>query len=386
MNGLQRRITASVASIEGRLSELSDSMKQRLTDQHGPAIMEGSASESLSSDQDLDFQKGIKTAQELYASAHYREAVQKLEPLLKMQPANADVQLYLAASLFNANPGDSASYARVEQILRAVIDNRGESLMALTTMGGLCMERGRWAEGIDWFSRAAVQEPESVEILRNAGTCSLYAGELVKAQALFDKAASLSPSDADLWYFAGSAYAGAGNHGASLERLRKCLALQPRHLKARLLIGQSLQAQGQFDSAIDYLSEYLAAKRDFSALVALGDCYQAEGKRADAEARWKLALEMIDQKAPDKTLNAGGVYERLARAAWDRNDPTSCMAYAMEGTKLEAAPVLQVYLGVSYRALGDNAKGVALLRHVQEAFPDTEAARFAAKALDQAVR
>jgi tetratricopeptide (TPR) repeat protein len=380
-NRLQNQITRSIASLEGRVSGLAASI-DFLRGSQAPQEREGPR--AIAADQDLAVQKAIGSAQDLYRAARYMEAVRLLEPLLEKYPENKDAQLYLAASLFKANPGDTRNYARIEQGMKSIIKEQGENFMALSTMGALSMERTQWAEGLSWYSLAAVQQPENTEVLRSAGACALYSGDLSKAQGYFDRAASLGSSDPDLWYSAGVSYAATGDHAAAIERFLKCLALQPRHAKAQFAAGRSQHVVGNLDAAIDRLSSYVAVHRDFAALVELGDCYREKGAFAEAETSWQLAVAAIDPSESKKAHTVLPVYEKLVRSAWGRNDPAACKEYALAGMKMEAGPLLQAYLGTSYRALGEDAKGVAMLRRVQEVFPGTEAAQFARQSLDQA--
>ena len=327
--------------------------------------------------------QGMQESRDFYAAGRYTEVVRKLRPLLDKKPADPDIFLYYAASLFRANPGETANYAVIERHLKAVIKERKENVIALDTLGALCMERGRWAEGLEWLSQSIVLEPEKVEVLRNAGSCALNAGALDAAQSYFDKAAGLAPSEADLWYFSGSAYASAGKNAVAVERFQKCLSVQPRHVAAHLKAGLSLRDLGRTDEAIDHLSASLAARPNFEAMVALGDCCQANGDLAAAESRWRLSLGLIAQNFTDKARKAAGVYEKLTRSSWKRGDRAACKTYALEGLKINSVPILQAYLGMCYTALGDEAKGVALLQQVRDQNPNSEAASIARQALGQ---
>ena len=330
--------------------------------------------------------QGMQESQDLYAAGRYAEAVRKLRPLLEKQPADPDILLYHAASLFRANPGETANYAAIERQLKLVIKERKDNVIALETLGAVCMERGRWAEGLEWLTQSIVQEPEKVEALRNAGSCAMNAGVFDIAQSFFDRAAALAPSEADLWYFSGSAYASAGKNAAAVERFQKCLSVQPRHIAAHLKAGLSLRDLGRNDEAIEHLSASLAARPDFEAMAALGDCYHAKGDPAAAEDRWRLSLGLIARNSIDKERKAESVYEKLARSSWKRGDRAACKTYALAGLKNNSVPILQAYLGMCYTALGDEAKGVALLRQVRDQNPSSEASSIARQALGQGTR
>lgn len=392
---LQSHFTESFSTVQVRLNEMAGYLNRPRPDQAiekiGGATLAASAFPTAEDpmpgaarhEQDLAFMQGMQESRDFYAAGRYGEVVRKLSPLLEKQPANPDTQLYYAASLFRANPGESANYAVIERHLKAVIKERKENVIALETLGALCMERGRWAEGLEWLSQSIVQEPEKVEVLRNAGSCALNAGALDTAQSYFDKAAALAPSEADLWYFSGSAYASAGKNAAAVERFQKCLSVQPRHVAAHLKAGLSLRDLGRIDEAIEHLSASLAARPNFEAMVALGDCYHAKGDPVAAEDRWRLSLGLIAQNSTDKERKSAGVYQKLTRSSWKRGDRVACKTYALEGLKSNSVPILQAYLGMCDMALGDEAKGVAQLQRVRDQNPNSEAASVARQALGQ---
>jgi len=392
---LQSHFTESFSSVQGRLEEMAGDLNRLRPDQAiekiGAATLVASPSPTADDpmpgaarlEQDLAFMQGMEESRDFYAAGRYEEAVRKLSPLLDKQPANPDILLYFAASLFRANPGETANYAVIERHLKAVIKERKENVIALDTLGALCMERGRWAEGLEWLSQSILQEPEKVEALRNAGSCALNAGALDIAQSYFDKAAALAPSEADLWYFSGSAYASAGKNAAAVERFQKCLSVQPRHVAAHLKAGLCLRDLGRTDEAIEHVSASLAARLSFEAMDALGDCYNANGDPAAAEDRWRLSLGLITQNSTDKKQKSAGVYEKLTRSSWKRGDRAACKTYALEGLKNNSAAILQAYLGMCYMALGDEAKGVALLQRVRDQNPNSEASSIARQALGQ---
>jgi len=196
----------------------------------------------------------LQRAKRHFSEREFAEAARVLSPFSPQQLKNPEVRLYLAASRFCANPGDSSIQAGVEQDLRAVLKDT-RSLVALEIMGSLCMEQGRWAEALDWLSQVIALKPSDVDVLEKSGACALAAGDLPRAKNHLEKAAALRPNDSNLWYEAGSAYAAAGQHEEALARFEKCLELEPRHHGARDQAARCLYMLGRNAEATELAGE-----------------------------------------------------------------------------------------------------------------------------------
>ncbi len=267
---LQRRLTADLASVRGSLSEMALALNRptpaalenaRASARDAPATAAAAFAGAAPAadagapadvmEQDLALSTALQRAKEDYGQRRFAEAVRALSPFSKQQANFPELRLYLAASRFSANPTDSGIQARVEQDVRAALKEDPGSLVALETMGSLCMEQGRWAEARDWFMQVIALEPSDADALEKAGASVLAANDLPAAKAYFEKAATIRPADANLWYQAGSAFAAAGEQEGALARFEKCLALDPRHHGARDQAARCLYQLGRYAEATE---------------------------------------------------------------------------------------------------------------------------------------
>ena len=260
---LQRRLAEDISAVRGNLAEMTVALNkpvpaadpmQAMTAGAGPRAASGdtasitAGAESVPAEvmeQDLALVQALQRAKKHFSEREFAEAARVLSPFSPQQLKNPEVRLYLAASRFCANPGDSSIQAGVEQDLRAVLKDDTRSLVALEIMGSLCMEQGRWAEALDWLSQVIALKPSDVDVLEKSGACALAAGDLPRAKNHLEKAAALRPNDSNLWYEAGSAYAAAGQHEEALARFEKCLELEPRHHGARAQAARCLYMLGR---------------------------------------------------------------------------------------------------------------------------------------------
>ncbi len=294
--GIHRDIASGAARTQGTLSRIQKSLSmpsvfaQERPDR--PAVSASTApgssppagAETFAGERDLALARGLREGRKLFDAGRYHEAALTLAPFTSRQPYNPEVRLYHAASLFHANPGDSANHARIEKDLKDVVREIGSSLAASEALGSLYMEQGRWTEALEWLGPVADQQPDNARILEKAGACALRTGAVQKAAAWLDAAADLAPTDADLLYAAGSAHAAAEDFPRALERVQGCIDLQPRHVGARLLAGRCLFEAGRFAEAEEQLSIVLKDREDLVAAAYLGLCCRALGRDAEGTA------------------------------------------------------------------------------------------------------
>jgi len=257
---LQRRLADDISTVRGSLAEMAvvlnrpapaaDSFHGMASgaDPRAASGQEASTNTeaaSTTAEQDFALSRALLRAKERFSERQFAEAARILSPFSPQQVRDPEVRLYLAASRFRANPSDSSIQAGVEQDLRAVLKEDTGSLVALETMGSLCMEQGRWAEALEWFSQVIALKPSDADVLEKCGACALASGDLPRAKSCLERALALRPADANLWYEAGGAFAASGEPEEALARFEQCLALEPSHRGARVQAARCLQQLGR---------------------------------------------------------------------------------------------------------------------------------------------
>ena len=84
-------------------------------------------------------------------------------------------------------------------------------------------------------------------------------GRRADAVALADEAMRIAPNDASVWHFRGTLALAAGDAKAAQEAFAKALAIDPRHLEARVARATLLMDLGRIDDVADDI-RYLAAE------------------------------------------------------------------------------------------------------------------------------
>jgi tetratricopeptide (TPR) repeat protein len=265
---LQRRLAADISTVRGSLAEMAvvlnrpapaadsfqgiaSSADPRADSSEKPTTAAAASPSADGMEQDFALSQALRRAKEHFGEREFAEAARILSPFSLQQVKDPEVRLYLAASRFCANPSDSSIQAGVEQDLRAVLKEETASLVALETMGSLCMEQGRWTEALEWLAQVIALKPSDVDVLEKCGACALAAGDLPRAKSCLEKAAAIRPADANLWYEAGGAFAASGETEEALARFEQCLALEPSHRGARVQAARCLQQLGRYAEATE---------------------------------------------------------------------------------------------------------------------------------------
>ena len=330
---------------------------------------------------DLQEQPDLHPGLWLYTAGRYPEAALAFREILEREPDNLWAHQYFSASLYHANPGDSAQYREIEQHLRRVLDDQPDNPDALQLLALLYTEQQRWQEALGFIRQAIALQPENVESLRQGGLCALYGNDRETAAGYFEQAIGLTPDDPDLWYYLGLSSAKLGRLEVALDAFRKCLVLQPQHPMAGLRAGQVLRDLGRFSEGRRQIADNLAVNSGDEALEVMGDCCFGDRAFLEAESYWRKILDQTGRGTAAEKLRVAELCAKLARSAFSREDPQRCQAFAEQGLSCAPLPILQAYQGLSCLASGQTAKGRTILHSVLQIHPGTEAANLAAEAL-----
>ncbi len=116
-----------------------------------------------------------------------REAYEKV---LESQPDNYDVQHNIAMTYVS-----SSAPMQGIMMLREIIDNDPSNEQALMSMGRMSIQTGQFENGVDRFESLVSYYPENVEGIFFLGVCYYEIGQLVKAQAQFEKVKTLGAAE-----------------------------------------------------------------------------------------------------------------------------------------------------------------------------------------------
>jgi predicted O-linked N-acetylglucosamine transferase (SPINDLY family) len=145
------------------------------------------------------------------------------------------------------------------------------------------------------------------------------AGRLAEAERIYAGILARTPANADVLHLYGLTAYQSGRLDQAVARLTKAVTLRPGFAEALNNLGLALQDNGDFEAAIARYGQALAARPDYAiarvnqanALARLGDALRAQGKPAEAMARYQAALRLNPE--PEILNNLGLAYRDLGR-------------------------------------------------------------------------
>ncbi len=155
--------------------------------------------------------------------------------------------------------------------------------------------------------------PESEQVLLDFEIAELAAQAGPVARRLAREARrSPEPLTAEQWYDLGVDFETAAP-GDARDAYARAIALEPRHVAARVNLGRLLQEAGSpAEAAIQYRAVLEAQPRHPTAAFNLGTALEDLGRPADAIAAYRMAIESDDDFA-DAHFNLARLYERAGK-------------------------------------------------------------------------
>ncbi len=212
------------------------------------------------------------------AVEEYRKAI-ALDP--KLSEAYASLGRLLA--------GQKQLAEAEQQFTRAIELRPGDSALRLE-LARLWEAAGREDDARRFYVELAVKEPGNAAVRRRLGVLLLQKKQFAEAAAEFEAAARSAPAADDDWNLA-RAYAGAKKVDQAAPILVRVAAAQPQNYDARLLLGEMLAAQRQFQ----------AAQQEFQAAIALRpqlpDAYVGLANVLYVQQNFPATLAVLDRFA-----------------------------------------------------------------------------------------
>jgi tetratricopeptide (TPR) repeat protein len=150
---------------------------------------------------------------------------------------------------------------------------------------------GKFADAVPVYEDAIRREPESAVALERIGICLSSVRQYPQAEAMFQRAGSLTPNDAGLPVQLGIAYLGEGKTADAISALAKATQMDPDLAEAwnslgaiRFENGDTAHAETALRNAIRVQPNYAAAHNN------LGNLLAETNRFAEAEYHFKAAL------------------------------------------------------------------------------------------------
>lgn len=187
-------------------------------------------------------------------------------------------------------------------------------------------QKRNYAQALNYFRSAKASFVGNHKIWYQTTRMYTALGDYAAASAELEEALSYWPENADLHYLSGLVHVRQGRCMEALTSAQKALAIDPDHLEALTVLGQSYHCQGNHALALDCWRRFVDREpRNLFGILALIELYDLEGKR-DGAKRYLERLSAISgkrslQQVLDLALQEGALspyipdVERIKRAA-----------------------------------------------------------------------
>lgn len=213
--------------------------------------------------------------------------------------AAAEVLSYLDP--FTALAAVSTTYPARGKVLarRLIRTNHPDAKWAYNLLGGLLVDDGDVAGGIEQFNAALAIDPEFPPALANLGNALLVQQDLAGAKTAFDRVLARNKDDVyALQGYADLTLAESGDADKAVEYLLRASKAKPLPPYYVNLAGNVMLNAGRQAEAIGYFQQALEVDPgDQLALAMLGALYGIEGKFDEAERVYRAAADFAPKNA-----------------------------------------------------------------------------------------
>jgi len=128
--------------------------------------------------------------------------------------------------------------------------------------GPYYLDKHKYTEGIEAFQEELKTNPENAEANYYMGRLQLADDHPREAQPYLEKAARLSPKDADSLFWAGVAYGQNGKKDLEFKSYQRALELEPTHVEALTYQGHVYLERSEYRKALDNYKKVLELDPD----------------------------------------------------------------------------------------------------------------------------
>jgi len=171
-------------------------------------------------------------------------AVSYFEKLYTTAPDSARVhQFFAEADWLRQDLG------KAEEEYKAALRNDPQLVEVLNALGELKQRQYKFAEAIDYYSRAAAVRPRDYDSAYGLGSCFLYLQQPDQALEHLKRAISIDPSSSPARLALGDAYLRMGRAQDAVAELKAAVGLNPSMRQAYVLLARSYNKLGQSQEA-----------------------------------------------------------------------------------------------------------------------------------------
>jgi tetratricopeptide (TPR) repeat protein len=304
----------------------------------------------------------LQDARELLASGNLAEAESAVRTYLGDHKTSADGHFLLGLILFRK--------IQAEALELGPSQSSGETEPTLGTRK--FREENAKASLAEYTEGAKYARPSAAD-LKIVALDYVLLGSYADASKWLTRSLEDDPNDAEAWYFLGRAKYNENRFDEAIRAFERCLALEPKNIKAQSNLGLSYaglnrasEAQGAFLKAIEWQAD--ATRKDPEAYIGLGDLLVQQNRASEAVPYLAQAVQIAPRESRARE-KLGSAYLNLNELGAAQNELESAIALDPRN------PGLHYLLGSVYRKQGQAEKAKAEFERFQSLKETTETAR-----------
>jgi tetratricopeptide (TPR) repeat protein len=200
---------------------------------------------------------------------NYVESIKTFRLALDLNPDDIDVIVSLAGALYEeALHSGSERYSEAEDLLRRVINQDPQHIVAMTTLGQILYATGRLDESVEIYRKILKKHPKDDDVLELLADALDEKKKYRQAIDMYEKVLKQRGPDAPVLSALGGAYYNdnkkcekAKNEKAK-KKLLEALKIEPKAVYARYFLALVYDFEGAYEKAIQELDEALLIEKD----------------------------------------------------------------------------------------------------------------------------
>ena len=210
----------------------------------------------------------------------------RYQTVLAKEPKNARAMMGLA-SVAAVSGQESEYIAWLEKAAQAQASEVGPRVL----LANYYLQKNDVQKALAIAREAQAANPNDAQALAVLGTAQLFAGEIENAVVTYKNLAKLVPKSPEMHYRLALAQTAAQNLDSARASLNKALALKPRYLDAKILLGKVELAAGRHGEALNIAQQIQKQQPESaSGFVLQGDILMAQKQFVPALKAYEKAL------------------------------------------------------------------------------------------------
>lgn len=214
------------------------------------------------------------------------------------------------ASLAAGHPEETVR--KLDRVLPTLEDPK-QRASALITLGDALFSLGHVPDAITAYQGAAVADPTDGRPARKLAELMVRTGNPQSALPLTESLAAQQPNDPAVLSLHGAALAGVGKRDEAEAMFRRAITLRPGDADAGISLAEILLQRGDVAGARAVLTTTTKATHEPSGWLALGRLEEQGGNRESAEAAYRSAVHLED--SPETNFRLAQFLQRSSKLA-----------------------------------------------------------------------